>query len=70
MIKITINTENAAFHNEYDPASDTFYKFSEVARILDKLAKRLDPEQGGDTPPIRLMDINGNCVGICEEVDD
>lgn len=69
MIKITINTENAAFHNEYEPSSDEFCKWSEVTSILSKLADKLDPEQGGYTPPVKLMDYNGNCVGICEEVE-
>lgn len=55
--RIEIKTDNAAF--EDDPGY-------EVARILRKLADRVESE-GLDQ--VRLMDINGNCVGSVEVED-
>lgn len=69
MIKITINTDNAAFHDseEPDPAVDRGYTYDEVRRILQKIQDAL--EMGRDLP-FSLMDINGNKVGCIEEVDE
>ncbi|MBA3051901.1 hypothetical protein FP828_03680 [bacterium] len=55
MIIIKIETENAAFE-----APD---KDHEAARILRKLADRLDRHDW----PVSLYDINGNNVGTVEE---
>lgn len=63
MVTITIETENAAFSE---------YPDCEVARILKKLAMLLEdcaPEHLVDQT-IRLLDINGNCVGAYVETKD
>jgi len=52
MIKIEIQTDNAAF------SEGGGY---EVARILRELATKIE---GGHDGPIPLMDINGNRVGV------
>jgi len=54
-IIITINTDNAAFADE-----------DEAPRILKELSKRMEI---GDFPTM-LRDINGNCVGSVEYVED
>jgi hypothetical protein len=52
---ITIETDNDAFYPDPGP---------ELARILRKLADRLD---GGElAESVRLMDYNGNTVGRAE----
>lgn len=53
MLKLFIETENAAFDDE--PAT-------ELARILRDLAKRIEHDPA---PYIVLRDINGNKVGEC-----
>lgn len=69
MIKITIHTDNAAFHDseETDPTVDRVYTYDEVRRILQKIQD--DLEMGRDLP-FSLMDYNGNKVGCIEEVDE
>ena len=54
MIRITMKTHNAAFHDSGDQ------KY-EVASILDELAWRIRNE--GVEPYVRLIDSNGNAVG-------
>ena len=58
-MRITINTDNAAFY-EHSPSN-------ECARILRKLADRLEEghyPQPGDPWP--MVDSNGNTVGKAE----
>ena len=52
MFTLTIKTDNAAFADDPRP---------EVARILRKLADRVDDETGDTSWSVR--DINGNTVG-------
>jgi hypothetical protein len=54
MIRITIDTGNAAFSDGN--------KGAEVARILRELADRLD-DSGAEVLPVTLRDYNGNRVG-------
>jgi len=56
-ITISFNTDNAAF--EDNP--------NEVQRILKRIGERIDlntPDQ------IKLLDINGNNIGLCVISDD
>ena len=62
MIKITINTDNDAFDDGDNGAS-------EVARILRALADRL-AENGIVALPCHLRDINGNRVGYADDTID
>ena len=63
MIRITINTDNAAF----DEAPHI-----EVARILGDLCRRysLADLVRGKEPDITLRDANGNTVGTAEFIAD
>ncbi len=56
-IRITLNTENAAFEDSPD---------SEVARILHKLADWFETDPAGilDGDRVPLFDVNGNKVGL------
>lgn len=56
-ITITINTDNDAFTDRAG---------SEVARILNNLAKQVNDWPGVNEFSIGLRDINGNKVGSCE----
>lgn len=57
MIKLVINTANAAFRDEV--------KGFEVARIIQEAADKMENGQFD----IKLYDINGNVVGSCAETD-
>lgn len=78
MIRITIHTGTAAFHDSEEtypavdrvctyPTVDRVYTYDEVRRILQKVQD--DLEMGRDLP-FSLMDYNGNKVGCIEEVDE
>ena len=58
MFRLTIETDNAAFH---DPIGDES-KNAECARILRSVARELD-EHGYHTDLGTIVDINGNTVG-------
>lgn len=58
-IKITINTDNAAFHEDDMPWTE------EAVRILRRLANRME-SAGEGFDGATLMDVNGNKVGDCE----
>ena len=69
MLKITINTENAAFHDPDNADSDDYIKHHEIGRILNSLACIIE-DSCGDIGKVALMDINGNKVGECVEVHE
>ena len=69
MIKITIDTDNAAFHVPGDADSDDFSRHDEIGRILGKLASTIK-DSSGPIGRISLRDSNGNKVGECVEVAD
>lgn len=50
--KINIKMDNAAFED--------LGRATELGRILRKLAGKIE---GGELPPVALMDVNGNKVG-------
>ena len=56
MIIIKIDTDNSAFEDD---------KEGEVARILKRVAELVK-----SSLDFKLFDINGNCVGYLEEIDD
>ncbi len=56
-LRVDIECANAAF---------TDCEHWECRRILGELAKKLDY---GELLPIKLMDVNGNCVGWAREPD-
>lgn len=61
MIRIQIDTDNAAFEGDNCGA--------EVARILQALARRIDTYSADDFKPgdvTLLRDVNGNTVGRLE----
>lgn len=64
MFKLTIKTGNAAFAND-DGEKDDYARDREIARILRKLAKRLE-DGSGDVEIETVSDINGNNVGKWE----
>lgn len=61
MFKLTINTGNTAFHDEYndDKAYDKYCEAEEISRILKEVIDKL--EYGCESGV--LIDINGNKVG-------
>lgn len=61
-IRITIETDNAAFHGA-DGAPDHLAVGAEVGRILHRLAMDCT---GCGVRPALLSDINGNTVGKVE----
>jgi len=54
--ELHIGTEGAAFEGEGRDA--------EIARILKKLARRLEQDELTAEEPLRLFDANGNRVGF------
>ena len=62
MVKININTENAAFIG-CNGVESPYFRNQEVVRILRKLADNL--EENITAKNIVLLDINGNSVGNC-----
>ena len=69
MIKITIDTENAAFHDPDNAGSDDYIKHHEISRILNRLARIIEGSCG-DIGKGALLDSNGNKVGECVEVHE
>lgn len=65
MLRIEINTENAAFRNEFTGEPDDITKAMEIARIINH---QVLPAINNLNFTINLMDINGNRVGKMEEV--
>ena len=63
MIRITIKTENAAFHDP-DGNPDPYYEALEVRRILKDLIEGFDVWQEVSEFTL-LFDTNGNPVGEC-----
>lgn len=61
MFKVTINTDNAAFGEEY------YEKAAEIKRILEKIINDLDL---GIVEKAPIIDLNGNKVGSWELTDD
>ena len=61
MFKLTIDTGNAAFHDDYDDdeAIDKYYEAEEISRLLREVIDKL--EYGCESGDLR--DINGNKVG-------
>lgn len=60
MFKLTIDTGNAAFHDEYgDEAMDKYCEAEEISRILRVVIDRLEYGCVSGT----VLDINGNKVG-------
>ena len=68
MIRITIKTENAAFHDP-DGNPDSYYETMEVKRILEKLIGDFDCWQEVSDFTV-LFDTNGNYVGECVREDE
>jgi len=64
MVTITIDTDNAAFHDDDGKPSD-YAQTMEVARILRKLVHKLESglAAGSRVYATSLMDYNGNRVG-------
>ena len=59
MLRIEIDTGNAAFSDPYTSEKDTFYEAIELKRILEGICEKLeDNEIKGN-----IFDINGNKVG-------
>ena len=54
MVKISFETDNAAFHDELG-----YSKRYEIMRILKNITRRID---NGDTEG-KVMDVNGNSIG-------
>ena len=71
MVKITIKTDNAAFHDDQGN-SDNHYRNVEVASILRKLFDKLEiyAQSKLSVSEIALMDVNGNSVGKCEFIEE
>lgn len=71
MIKITIKTNNAAFHDDQGNP-DNYYRNVEAASILRKLSDKLEiyAQSKLNVSEITLMDVNGNSVGKCEFIED
>ena len=63
MIKITINTNTAAFTDDVSGKNDPERRNEEVARILENLAKQLKDMCGINWNAVSLLDFNGNVVG-------
>lgn len=65
MLNITINTENAAFHADYEDEENmtywekAYYRNEEVKRILKNVCNQLDNGKVNGN----CIDINGNKVG-------
>ena len=59
MFTLTIKTGNAAFANE---DGDAYSRDREIARLLRKVAKRLEDGDGG-VELETIIDSNGNVVG-------
>ena len=68
MIRITIKTENAAFHDP-DGNPDPYYEALEVKRILESLIGDFDYRQQVSDFTL-LFDTNGNRVGECVREDE
>lgn len=62
MITIKINTNNAAFNNENGVSND-YIRNLETARILKKLAEKLEKLPDVTWNAVPLYDINGNHIG-------
>ena len=60
MLKIEINTENAAFRDPYTGEPDDIEKAYELVRILKEQV--IVPIRNG-YKEVTLLDINGNAVG-------
>lgn len=68
-IQITINTDNAAFHDDEGELAPAL----EVARILKDLASELEVKAGWGVEwhvEQPLMDANGNRVGEVRTLED
>lgn len=69
-LKLEITMDNAAFFDDDADDYDTLGPAAgrECARILRRLADRLDDETPTDGDGSKLVDINGNAVGTWEVV--
>lgn len=61
MFNLTIKTDNSAFDGQ-DGERDPYARDREIARILRKIAKRLE-DGSGDIELETCLDSNGNTVG-------
>lgn len=59
MLKIEIETDNAAFCDPYTGEEDRHFEGFELNRILDKIKMKIAEGYTGGT----CLDINGNRVG-------
>ena len=64
MFELTIKTGNAAFSGP-DGEDDAYARDREIARLLRKIAKRLEDGDGGIELET-ILDSNGNTVGKWE----
>lgn len=63
MFTITIETENAAFHDPYTGEPDPMYMEMELSRIIET---QILPHLENGTTNKYLHDLNGNRVGRME----
>lgn len=70
MFKMTIDTENDAFRNEYGKSDEKMEQLDPSSFELRRILKEVEDSMGKGSTHEKIFDVNGNRVGEWSLTDD
>lgn len=70
MFKMTINTGNGAFKNEYGETDEEMKQLDPSSWELRRILKEVENSMGNGRTHEKIFDVNGNRVGEWSLTDD